>query len=165
MLHMLKFWGNTMKENFNLLISDYNKSSVTVSLYVQLVIWCRDYRLWPYANMEKNTKLRRSLYILLPFTLTSNLSTCVLSLPKYQRNDVHLWVFYYISMPCGVFLVVNSETRITSGNKKNNTQDSNVVPHLSTNWARRCLTSLSRREAVLSSWYGRSCQHRKISDT
>ena len=35
--------------------------------------------------------------------------------------------------------------------KKNNTQDSNVA-----NWARQCLTSLSRREAVLSLWYGRS---------
>jgi hypothetical protein len=31
-----------------------------------------------------------------------------------------------------------------------------VVPHRSTNRARTCLTSLSRREAVLSSWYGRS---------
>ena len=40
--------------------------------------------------------------------------------------------------------------------KENNTQDSNVVPHRSTNWARACLTSLSRREAVLSCWYGRS---------
>ena len=165
MLHMLKFWGNTMKENFNLLISDYNKSSVTVSLYVQLVIWCRDYRLWPYANMEKNTKLRRSLYILLPFTLTSNLSTCVLSLPKYQRNDVHLWVFYYISMPCGVFLVVNRETKITSGKKKNNTQDSYMVPHRSTNWAWQWLTSLSIWEAVLSLWYCFYFQHRNILTT
>ena len=42
-------------------------------------------------------------------------------------------------------------------NKKNNTQDSNVVPHRSTNWARRCLTSQSERDAVLSSLYGRSC--------
>jgi hypothetical protein len=40
--------------------------------------------------------------------------------------------------------------------QKNNTQDSNVVPHRSTNRARTCLTSLSRREAVLSCWYGRS---------
>ncbi len=40
--------------------------------------------------------------------------------------------------------------------KKNNTWDSNVVPHRSTNQARHCLTSLSRREAVLSMWYGRS---------
>jgi hypothetical protein len=31
-----------------------------------------------------------------------------------------------------------------------------VVPHRSTNQARTCLTSLSRREAVLSCWYGRS---------
>ena len=42
--------------------------------------------------------------------------------------------------------------------QKNNTWDSNVVPHRSTNQARRCLTSLSRREAVLSTWYGRSCK-------
>ncbi len=34
--------------------------------------------------------------------------------------------------------------------KKNNTRYSNVVPHRSTNLARSCLTSLSRREAVLS---------------
>ena len=31
-----------------------------------------------------------------------------------------------------------------------------MVPHRSTNLARQCLTSLSRREAVLSLWYGRS---------
>ena len=31
-----------------------------------------------------------------------------------------------------------------------------MVPHRSTNRARACLTSLSRREAVLSCWYGRS---------
>ncbi len=40
--------------------------------------------------------------------------------------------------------------------QKNNTRDSNVVPHRSTNLARQCLTSLSRREAVLSLWCGRS---------
>ena len=40
--------------------------------------------------------------------------------------------------------------------QKINTRDSNVVPHRSTNLARWCLTSLSRREAVLSSLYGRS---------
>ena len=39
---------------------------------------------------------------------------------------------------------------------KNNTQYSNVVPHRSTNWARQCLTSQSRRDAVLSLLYGRS---------
>ena len=49
--------------------------------------------------------------------------------------------------------------------KKNNTRDSNVVPHRSTNRARRCLTSLSRREAVLSSWYGRSYRHGVHSNT
>ena len=38
----------------------------------------------------------------------------------------------------------------------NNTQDSNVVPHHKTNWAQTSLTSLSRQEAVLSCWYGRS---------
>jgi hypothetical protein len=40
--------------------------------------------------------------------------------------------------------------------KKNNTRDSNVVPHRSTNLAGRCLTSQSGRDAVLSSLYGRS---------
>ena len=40
--------------------------------------------------------------------------------------------------------------------KEYNTRDSNVVPHRSTNRARACLTSLSRREAVLSCWYGRT---------
>ena len=40
--------------------------------------------------------------------------------------------------------------------QKNNIRDSNVVPHRSTNQALTCLTSLSRREAVLSCWYGRS---------
>ncbi len=37
-----------------------------------------------------------------------------------------------------------------------------MVPHRSTNQARRCLTSLSRREAVLSTWYGRSCHFKAI---
>jgi hypothetical protein len=46
--------------------------------------------------------------------------------------------------------------RQKSYKKENNTWDSNVVPHRSTNQARTCLTSLSRREAVLSCWYGRS---------
>ena len=46
--------------------------------------------------------------------------------------------------------------------KENNTWDSNVVPHRSTNQARGCLTSLSRREAVLSSWYGRSHERMMI---
>lgn len=51
------------------------------------------------------------------------------------------------------FVVIKMRTQNV---QKNNTRDSNVVPHRSTNRARRCLTSLSRREAVLSSWYGRS---------
>jgi hypothetical protein len=51
---------------------------------------------------------------------------------------------------------------ISSKLQKNNTRDSNVVPHRSTNRARRCLTSLSRREAVLSSLYGRSWLFRWI---
>ena len=46
--------------------------------------------------------------------------------------------------------------------KKNNTRDSNVVPHRSTNRARWCLTSQSGRDAVLSSWYGRSFQFNAI---
>ena len=41
--------------------------------------------------------------------------------------------------------------------QKNNIRYSNVVPHRSTNLTRSCLTSLSRREAVLSWLYGRSC--------
>ena len=40
--------------------------------------------------------------------------------------------------------------------QKNNTRDSNVVPHRSTNRARQCLTSQSERDAVLSLLYGRS---------
>ena len=47
-------------------------------------------------------------------------------------------------------------TKWKQKNQKNNNRDSNVVPHRSTNLARQCLTSLSRREAVLSLWYGRS---------
>ena len=54
-------------------------------------------------------------------------------------------------------LKVKSRFETRQKKEKNNTWDSNVVPHRSTNQARRCLTSLSRREAVLSSWYGRSC--------
>ena len=46
--------------------------------------------------------------------------------------------------------------------QKNNTRDSNVVPHRSTNRARWCLTSQSGRDAVLSSWYGRSCPYSRV---
>ena len=35
------------------------------------------------------------------------------------------------------------------------TQYSQAVTHPSTNWARRCLTSVMGRELVLSTWYGR----------
>ena len=49
--------------------------------------------------------------------------------------------------------------------QKNNTWDSNVVPHRSTNQARQCLTSLSRREAVLSLLYGRSWKNSRRSYT
>ena len=57
---------------------------------------------------------------------------------------------------------VLSNVKFSKRLQKNNTWDSNVVPHRSTNLARRCLTSLSRREAVLSSWYGRSCLYVQI---
>jgi hypothetical protein len=46
--------------------------------------------------------------------------------------------------------VVVETLRMDAKWKKNNTRYSNVVPHRSTNLARSCLTSLSRREAVLS---------------
>ena len=46
--------------------------------------------------------------------------------------------------------------KVRAQKRENNTRDSNVVPHRSTNRARQCLTSLSRREAVLSLWFGRS---------
>jgi hypothetical protein len=46
--------------------------------------------------------------------------------------------------------------------QKNNIWNSNVVPRQSTNQARLCLTSLSRREAVLLSWYGHSPLLHKI---
>ena len=36
-----------------------------------------------------------------------------------------------------------------------NTRDSQAVTHPSTNRARRCLTSVIRREPVYSTWYGR----------
>ncbi|EJK44282.1 hypothetical protein THAOC_37191, partial [Thalassiosira oceanica] len=52
----------------------------------------------------------------------------------------------------------SDKRRETMYNKrqKMNIEDSNVVPHRSTNSTRQCLTSLSRREAVLSLWYGPS---------
>ena len=52
--------------------------------------------------------------------------------------------------------MIHQEYRIVEEAKENNTRDSNVVPHRSTNRARTCLTSQSRRDVVLSCWYGRS---------
>ena len=48
------------------------------------------------------------------------------------------------------------QRRCSSQKGKNNTKDSYMVPHHSTNLTRLCLTSLSRREAVLSWLYGHS---------
>ena len=42
-----------------------------------------------------------------------------------------------------------------SNKKAYNTRDSQAVTHPSTNRARRCLTSVIRREPVFSTWYGR----------
>ena len=71
-------------------------------------------------------------------------------------RPIILWYRRYVfrSQPNGCLSGVASGER--QKRKKNNTRDSNVVPHRSTNLARWCLTSLSRREAVLSSLYGRS---------
>ena len=44
-----------------------------------------------------------------------------------------------------------------------NTRDSQAVTHPSTNRARRCLTSVIRREPVYSTWYGR--RQRRMSKT
>ena len=62
-------------------------------------------------------------------------------------------------------MVQNSQAGKVRKKQKNNTWDSNVVPHRSTNQARTCLTSLSRREAVLSCWYGRSYSLTTINRT
>ena len=43
----------------------------------------------------------------------------------------------------------------TNSKKANNTWSSQVVTHLSTNQARRCLTSEIGRDPVFSTWYGR----------
>ena len=74
-------------------------------------------------------------------------------------RPIILWYRRYVfrSQPNGCLSGVASGER--QKRKKNNTRDSNVVPHRSTNLARSCLTSLSRREAVLSWLYGRSCYH------
>ena len=60
----------------------------------------------------------------------------------------------------GTVAYVRRSTKVAK--KKNNTWDSNVVPPLSNNQARPCLTSLSRRKAVLSSLYGRVCVRRDM---
>ena len=52
-----------------------------------------------------------------------------------------------------------------SKQQKNNTRDSNVVPHRSTNLASDCLTSESGRDPVLSVVYGRSWHLSKQSIT
>ena len=43
------------------------------------------------------------------------------------------------------------------------TRSSQAVPHPSTILARRCLTSVIRRERVYSSWYGRRHRHLELS--
>ncbi|KAL7451498.1 hypothetical protein ACHAWC_003321 [Mediolabrus comicus] len=75
---------------------------------------------------------------------------------KDFASKVIVWRDYHTICSYIVLAKRKKTEQKTWKNKKNNTRDSNVVPHRSTNLARQCLTSLSRREAVLSLWYGRS---------
>ena len=103
------------------------------------------------------------------------LSTCWISEVKAQihvmihllpnRSNPHKcsgWLLcnYLLHMEITAMIIMN--VAFPSKWQKNNTRDSNVVPHRSTNLARQCLTSLSRREAVLSLWYGRSWGQRRV---
>ena len=89
-----------------------------------------------------------------------------LNITKDNKEDLKAMVFPLeqpmIEVPHSGFSlyssIVPSRRKEEEKDKKNNIRDSNVVPHRSTNLTRRCLTSLSGREAVLSSWYGRSCK-------
>jgi hypothetical protein len=73
-----------------------------------------------------------------------------------------LFLYFFILKKLFVFWLYNRKSmgkllgRLRIKAKENNTRDSNVVPHRSTNRARWCLTSQSGRNAGLSSWYGRS---------
>ena len=60
---------------------------------------------------------------------------------------------------CRVFLYPEDRKKTT---KAYGTRCSQAVPHPSTILARRCLTSVIRRERVCSSWYGRRQQLLKI---
>jgi hypothetical protein len=90
----------------------------------------------------------------------SCLYICHVWIPWIARLDDESVRFLLFSPVVGCWLRCSrrswTKRNVWRGKQKNNTRDSNVVPHRSTNRARRCLTSLSRREAVLSSWYGRS---------
>ena len=73
-----------------------------------------------------------------------------------HHNTPSAWVMSFLNYDPLITSTSNIKKR---KKKKNNTRDSNVVPHRSTNLARSCLTSLSRREAVLSWLYGRSWKY------
>ena len=73
-----------------------------------------------------------------------------------HHNTPSAWVMSFFNYDPLITSTSNIKKR---KKKKNNTRDSNVVPHRSTNLARSCLTSLSRREAVLSWLYGRSWKY------
>ena len=90
------------------------------------------------------------------------LVNCYLS-AHCKQSSFSLSTFLLVDQYFRLCCVNGDSLFITKRNKKktkmrlvNNTQDSNVVPHHSTNWARSSLTLLSRREVVLSCWYGRS---------
>ena len=74
---------------------------------------------------------------------------------------VQLFCIFLTSFPriCRVFLYLQERKKLW---KAYGTRCSQAVPHPSTILARRCLTSVIRRERVCSSWYGRRQQLLKI---
>ena len=76
----------------------------------------------------------------------------------WMRGCVDVWTYGIIIISCILNKINfhNLQSTAFKTQKEINIRDSNVVPHRSTNLTRTCLTSLSRREAVLSCWYGRS---------
>ena len=71
----------------------------------------------------------------------------------YDRQaDLAIYLMNYMNI---LTYCLKLQTPSTSTNKAYGTRCSQAVPHPSTILARRCLTSVIRRERVCSSWYGR----------
>ena len=138
------------KSTLTVHVSNYNCFSQCTTTFYSIVSKQLFLTMICFFIKQQFYLLHRSLHIIYPHPLTLKLKTLVYT---WTPNLWDAVVLHCISMYIHI-----------SSNQKNNTQDTNVLSHRSTTWSQQCWTYLIRQGAVLSLWYGRSCQYSKFWD-